>query len=73
MPCSKKTASKRQRKSDDVVYIEPPPEHQFARFFSRFDDLNHYVFNFHDRKKISPRALGIEKCMGKAKEGIGSK
>ncbi|MED6213513.1 hypothetical protein PIB30_094134, partial [Stylosanthes scabra] len=33
----------------------PPPEHQFARFFSRFDDLNHYVFNFHERKEISPR------------------
>ncbi|MED6214425.1 hypothetical protein PIB30_102986, partial [Stylosanthes scabra] len=38
MPRSKKTASKRQRQSVDVVYIEPPPEHQFARFFSRFDD-----------------------------------
>ncbi|MED6116780.1 hypothetical protein PIB30_103391, partial [Stylosanthes scabra] len=55
MPRSKKTASKRQTQSDDVVYIEPPPEHQFARFFSRFDDLNHYVFNFHERKEISPR------------------
>ncbi|MED6174506.1 hypothetical protein PIB30_069683 [Stylosanthes scabra] len=63
MPRSKKTASKRQRQSDDVVYIEPPPKHQFARFFSRFDDLNHYVFNFHDRKEISPRIfkrLGID-------------
>ncbi|MED6116659.1 hypothetical protein PIB30_102298 [Stylosanthes scabra] len=55
MPRSKETAYKRQRQSDDVVYIEPPPEHQFARFFSRFDDLNHYVFNFHDRTEISPR------------------
>ncbi|MED6166555.1 hypothetical protein PIB30_110478, partial [Stylosanthes scabra] len=54
MPRSKKTASKRQRQSDDVVYIEPPLEHQFARFFSRFDELNHYVFNFHERKEISP-------------------
>ncbi|MED6214866.1 hypothetical protein PIB30_107588 [Stylosanthes scabra] len=54
MPRSKKTASKRQRQSDDVGHIEPQPEHQFARFFSRFDDLNHYVFNFHDRKEISP-------------------
>ncbi|MED6152271.1 hypothetical protein PIB30_090305 [Stylosanthes scabra] len=63
MPRSKKTASKRQRQSDDVVYIEPPPEHQFARFFSRFDDLNHYVFNFHERKEIFPRIfkhLGID-------------
>ncbi|MED6187318.1 hypothetical protein PIB30_075274 [Stylosanthes scabra] len=60
MPRSKKTASNRQRQSDDVVYIEPPPEHQFARFFSRFDDLNHYVFNFHERKKISPRYLDIK-------------
>ncbi|MED6125383.1 hypothetical protein PIB30_068055 [Stylosanthes scabra] len=63
MPRSKKTASKRQRQSDDVVYIEPPPEHQFAKFFSRFDDLNHYVFNFHERKEISPRIfkhLGID-------------
>ncbi|MED6178389.1 hypothetical protein PIB30_107137 [Stylosanthes scabra] len=60
MPCSKKTASKRQRQSNDVVYIEPPPEHQFARFFSRSDDLNHYVFNFHDRKEISPRYLDIK-------------
>ncbi|MED6189006.1 hypothetical protein PIB30_091388 [Stylosanthes scabra] len=58
MPRSKKTASKRQRQSDNVVYIEPPPEHQFARFFSRFDDLHHYVFNFHDRKEISPRSTG---------------
>ncbi|MED6189623.1 hypothetical protein PIB30_097849 [Stylosanthes scabra] len=64
MPRSKKTASKRQRQSDDVVYIEPPPEHQFARFFSRFDDLNHYVFNFHDRKEISPRFTKSDHAKG---------
>ncbi|MED6165746.1 hypothetical protein PIB30_102515 [Stylosanthes scabra] len=58
MSRSKKTASKRQRQSDDVVHMEPPPEHQFARFFSRLGDLNHYVFNFHEWKEISPRSTG---------------
>ncbi|MED6208126.1 hypothetical protein PIB30_042304 [Stylosanthes scabra] len=60
MSRSKKATSKRQRQSDDVVYTEPPPEHQFARYFSRLDDLNRYVFNFHERKEISPRYLDIK-------------
>ncbi|MED6158402.1 hypothetical protein PIB30_032481 [Stylosanthes scabra] len=60
MSRSKKTTSKRQRQSDDIVYTEPSTEHQFARYFSRLDDLNHYVFNFHDRKEIPPRYLDIK-------------
>ncbi|MED6202706.1 hypothetical protein PIB30_108183 [Stylosanthes scabra] len=60
MSRSKKPTSKRQRQSDDILYIEPSTEHQFARYFSRLDDLNHYVFNFHDRKEISPRLFKNE-------------
>ncbi|MED6127428.1 hypothetical protein PIB30_088039 [Stylosanthes scabra] len=55
MPRSKRTSSKRQRESDDVVDIEPPPDHPLGRYFSRLDDLNHYVFNFYDSLEISPR------------------
>ncbi|MED6129764.1 hypothetical protein PIB30_111112, partial [Stylosanthes scabra] len=54
MPHSKKTASKRQRQSDDVVYMEPPSDHPLFQYFSRLDDLNNYIFNFSERKEISP-------------------
>ncbi|MED6135559.1 hypothetical protein PIB30_047629 [Stylosanthes scabra] len=60
MPRSKRPSSKRQRESEDVVHIEPPPDHPLGRYFSRLDDLNHYVFNFYDRKEISPRYLDIK-------------
>ncbi|MED6117741.1 hypothetical protein PIB30_112582, partial [Stylosanthes scabra] len=52
MPRSKKTAPKRQRQSDDVV--EPPSDHPLFQYFSRLDDLNNYIFNFSERKEISP-------------------
>ncbi|MED6202723.1 hypothetical protein PIB30_108433 [Stylosanthes scabra] len=55
MPRSKKTAPKRQRQSDDVVYMEPPSDHLLFQYFSRLDDLNNYIFNFSERKEISPR------------------
>ncbi|MED6202764.1 hypothetical protein PIB30_108865, partial [Stylosanthes scabra] len=54
MPRSKKTAPKRQRQSDDVVHMEPPSDHPLFQYFSRLDDLNHYIFNFSERKEISP-------------------
>ncbi|MED6202889.1 hypothetical protein PIB30_110118, partial [Stylosanthes scabra] len=59
MPRSKRTAPKRQRQSDDVVYMEPPSDHPLFQYFSRLDDLNHYIFNFSERKEISPRYLDI--------------
>ncbi|MED6202395.1 hypothetical protein PIB30_104928 [Stylosanthes scabra] len=60
MPRSKKTAPKRQRQSDDVVYMEPPSDHPLFQYFSRLDDLNNYIFNFSERKEISPRYLDIK-------------
>ncbi|MED6178483.1 hypothetical protein PIB30_108070 [Stylosanthes scabra] len=55
MPRSMKTAPKRQRQSDDVVYMEPPSDPPLFQYFSRLDDLNNYIFNFSERKEISPR------------------
>ncbi|MED6154246.1 hypothetical protein PIB30_110409, partial [Stylosanthes scabra] len=54
MPRSKKIAPKRQRQSDDVVYMEPPSDHPLFQYFSRLDDLNNYIFNFSERIVISP-------------------
>ncbi|MED6190938.1 hypothetical protein PIB30_110936, partial [Stylosanthes scabra] len=50
MPRSKKTAPKRQRQSDDVVYMEPPSDHPLFQYFSRLDDLNNYIFNFSEKE-----------------------
>ncbi|MED6117315.1 hypothetical protein PIB30_108821 [Stylosanthes scabra] len=57
MPRSKKTAPKRQRQSDDIVYMEPPSDHPLFQYFSRLDDLNNYIFNFSERKEISPSSI----------------
>ncbi|MED6172412.1 hypothetical protein PIB30_049815 [Stylosanthes scabra] len=60
MPRLKRTSSKRQRESKDVVHMEPPPDHPLGKYFSRLDDLNQYVFNFAERKEIPPRYLDIK-------------
>ncbi|MED6166476.1 hypothetical protein PIB30_109712, partial [Stylosanthes scabra] len=39
--------------------MEPPSDHPLFQYFSRLDDLNNYIFNFSERKEISPRYLDI--------------
>ncbi|MED6141385.1 hypothetical protein PIB30_102914 [Stylosanthes scabra] len=52
MPRAKQT-TKRTR-NEDIVHIEPPSDHPLFQYFSRLDDLNNYIFNFSERKEISP-------------------
>ncbi|MED6138142.1 hypothetical protein PIB30_071466 [Stylosanthes scabra] len=53
--------------------MEPPSDHQLAKYFSRLDDLNHYVFNFAERKEILPRYLDINllECQNFNKQNSG--
>ncbi|MED6189059.1 hypothetical protein PIB30_092036 [Stylosanthes scabra] len=58
MPRAKQTA--KRTRNEDVVHMEPPSDHPLFQYFSRLDDLNNYIFNFSERKEISPRYLDIK-------------
>ncbi|MED6153616.1 hypothetical protein PIB30_103843 [Stylosanthes scabra] len=53
MPHAKQTA--KRTRNEEVVHMEPPSDHPLFQYFSRLDDLNNYIFNFSERKEISPR------------------
>ncbi|MED6116504.1 hypothetical protein PIB30_105568, partial [Stylosanthes scabra] len=52
MPRAKQTA--KRTRNEEVVHMEPPSDHPLFQYFSRLDDLNNYIFNFSERKEISP-------------------
>ncbi|MED6214790.1 hypothetical protein PIB30_106761 [Stylosanthes scabra] len=56
MPRAKQTA--KRTRIEEVVHMEPPNDHPLFQYFSRLDDLNNYIFNFSERKEISPRSTG---------------
>ncbi|MED6226788.1 hypothetical protein PIB30_107169 [Stylosanthes scabra] len=58
MPRAKQTV--KRTKNEEVVHMEPPSDHPLFKYFSRLDDLNNYIFNFSERKEISPRYLDIK-------------
>ncbi|MED6178218.1 hypothetical protein PIB30_105486 [Stylosanthes scabra] len=58
MPRAKQT-TKRTR-NEEVAHMEPPSDHPLFQYFSRLDDLNNYIFNFSERKEISPRNIQRE-------------
>ncbi|MED6214442.1 hypothetical protein PIB30_103179, partial [Stylosanthes scabra] len=53
MPRAKQTA--KRTRNEEVGHMEPPNDHPLFQYFSRLDDLNNYIFNFSERKEISPR------------------